>query len=94
VAFLTDGRLTAEAKLTSTDGITAGKAPDVTLDLSGTSLTAAGAVSAVPVTTLAQTLKIVCGGLRRHFKFDIDLEWAWRQGVLYTLQARPVTTSL
>lgn len=94
VAFLTGDRLVIEAQRQSTNAITSGNTPDVVVEMEGDNFEASGVLTGWPVMALAQFLGNICRNLQGHFGFDIDLEWAWHGGVVYVLQARPVTTSL
>jgi pyruvate,water dikinase len=59
---------------------------------SGRVLERMGAVEAPLSATAIQTIWTVCRDLAEKLRFPQDLEWSWRDGQLYILQSRPITT--
>lgn len=58
----------------------------------GTVLERRGQVE-VPLSSAAiETIWKVCSGLAAQLRFPQDLEWSWRDGKLFILQSRPITT--
>lgn len=89
---LSQGLINAVAGLGESLVSGAANPEEITLSSRGEIVTREGArnhpLPEVAITTLWQTAR----GLAERLRFPQDVEWTWRDGRLYVLQSRPVTT--
>ena len=75
------------------DTVTSGAPVEATIrDVNGL-ITLSGPID-LPLLRIRDLIDVVARRLREHFRFDVDIEWAYREGALHVLQVRPVTRGL